>query len=270
MTPISSTLLVMSQNWPLLQSRTRTPCFTKLSSGKRPFLSSNGTSADSTTTLCAFRIPATEEVFFAQNAGSLDAGTGLAKSAIIQKVSVAEALQIASGNKTGHVKVETVTSNPPVINPNGTLLFPRLKTGNESEILRTRGVGGTNYKGNILFAGEGMGNKTASALYSVNPLPPYNATILVNNFYGRQFNSLNDIGINPRNSHIYFTDPLYGYFQAFRPPPALPVQVYQLNPETMAVTVAADGFDQANGKSIPLYFIQAWPVVNFNRNYLFT
>ncbi|XWW93840.1 hypothetical protein V2A60_001777 [Cordyceps javanica] len=170
-------------------------------------------------------IPETDEVFFAQNAGSPDAGTGLNKSSIIQKVSVAEALQIAHRNKTGHVKVETVTSDPPVINPNG----------------------GTNYKGNILFAGEGMGNKTASALYSVNPLPPYNATILVNNFFGRQFNSLNDIGINPRNLHIYFTDPLYGYFQAFRPPPALPVQVYKLNPDTMAITVVASGFDQANG-----------------------
>lgn len=109
-------------------------------------------------------------------------------------------------------------------------------------------IGGINYKGNILFAGEGMGNKTASALYAVNPLPPYNATILINNFYGRQFNSLNDIGINPRNSHIYFTDPLYGYFQEFRPPPALPVQVYQFNPGTRAATVAASGFDQANGK----------------------
>ncbi|KAM3511556.1 hypothetical protein MY11210_004774 [Beauveria gryllotalpidicola] len=162
-------------------------------------------------------VPATDEVFFAQNAGAPDAGTGLNKSAIVQKVSVSEALQVASGNKTGHVKVETVSSDPPVINPNG----------------------GTNYKGNILFAGEGMGNKTPSALYSVNPLPPYNATILVNNFYGRQFNSLNDIGVNPRNSHIYFTDPVYGYFQDFRPPPALPVQVYQLNPETMAIKVAA-------------------------------
>lgn len=171
-------------------------------------------------------VPATDEVFFAQNAGSPAAGTGLNKSAIVQKVSVKEALQVASGNKTGHVTVQTVTSDPPVVNPNG----------------------GTNYKGNILFAGEGMGNETASALYSVNPLPPYNATILINNFYGRQFNSLNDIGVNPRNSHIYFTDPLYGYFQAFRPPPVLPVQVYQFNPETKAITVAASGFDQANGK----------------------
>ncbi|KAF1732852.1 Gluconolactonase [Beauveria bassiana] len=165
-------------------------------------------------------IPATDEVFFAQNAGAPDAGTGLNKSSIVQKVSVSEALQVASGNKTGHVKVETVSSNPPVINPNG----------------------------------EGMGNKTASALYSVNPLPPYNATILVNNFYGRQFNSLNDIGVNPRNSHIYFTDPLYAYFQDFRPPPALPVQVYKFNPETKAIQVVASEFDQANGKLyIPIY-----------------
>lgn len=109
-------------------------------------------------------------------------------------------------------------------------------------------TGGTNYKGNILFTGEGMGNKTAPALYAVNPLPPYNATILANNFYGRQFNSLNDVSINPRNKHIYFTDPLYGYFQDFRPAPVLPIQVYRLDPHTKAITVVASGFDQANGK----------------------
>ncbi|KAM3553322.1 hypothetical protein ARSEF4850_006976 [Beauveria asiatica] len=176
-------------------------------------------------------VPATDQVFFAQNAGAPAAGTGLNKSSIVQKVSVSEALQVASGNKTGHVKVETVSSDPPVVNPNG----------------------GTNYKGNILFAGEGMGNKTPTALYSVNPRPPYNATILVNNYYGRQFNSLNDIGVNPRNSHIYFTDPLYAYFQDFRPPPALPVQVYKFNPETKAIQVAASGFDQANGKLCPIH-----------------
>ncbi|KAJ3495811.1 hypothetical protein NLG97_g3129 [Lecanicillium saksenae] len=170
-------------------------------------------------------IPPTNEVFFAQNAGARDAGTGLNKSSIVQRISVAEALEIASGNKTGHVQVHTVKSDPPVINPNGA----------------------TNYKGNMLFAGEGMGNKTAPALYVVNPRSPYNSTILVNNYYGRQFNSLNDIGINPRNLHIYFTDPLYGYFQNFRPAPVLPVQVYRLNPDTMAVTVVASDFDQVNG-----------------------
>ena len=72
-------------------------------------------------------------------------------------------------------------------------------------------------------------------------------TVLVNNYYGRQFNSLNDISVNPRNGDVYFTDTLYGYLQDFRPPPALPNQVYRFNPSTGAVTVVADGFDLPNG-----------------------
>ncbi|KAF1732282.1 hypothetical protein CRV24_008476 [Beauveria bassiana] len=68
--------------------------------------------------------PETDEVFFAQSAGNPAAGTGLNKSAIVQKISVAEALQIASGNKTGPIKIETITSNPPVINPNGIAFSP--------------------------------------------------------------------------------------------------------------------------------------------------
>jgi sugar lactone lactonase YvrE len=34
--------------------------------------------------------------------------------------------------------------------------------------------------------------------------------VLLNNYFGRQFNSLNDVAINPRNDDIYFTDTLYG------------------------------------------------------------
>jgi hypothetical protein len=36
--------------------------------------------------------------------------------------------------------------------------------------------GGTNYKGNMLFTGEGMGANIAPALFAVNPVPPYNST----------------------------------------------------------------------------------------------
>jgi len=71
--------------------------------------------------------------------------------------------------------------------------------------------------------------------------------VLVNNYYGRQFTSLNDVTVNPRNGELYFTDPDYGYVQAFRPLPGLPPQVYRLNPETGSLTVAADGFDKPNG-----------------------
>ena len=70
---------------------------------------------------------------------------------------------------------------------------------------------------------------------------------LINNFFGRQFNSLNDVSINPRNGDIYFTHTQYGYWQHFRPEPGLQNQVYRLNMETGAVTVVADGFVSPNG-----------------------
>ena len=71
--------------------------------------------------------------------------------------------------------------------------------------------------------------------------------MLLNNYHGRQFNSLNDVAVNPRNNHIYFTDVTYGERQDFRPKPRLPNQVYRFNMETKAVTVVADSFDMCNG-----------------------
>jgi gluconolactonase len=59
-------------------------------------------------------------VFFVQNAGAPAAGTGLNKSSIIQKISLAEAAAVAGEkNATGNVTVTVVSSNPQVINPNG-------------------------------------------------------------------------------------------------------------------------------------------------------
>ncbi|KAK4117843.1 calcium-dependent phosphotriesterase [Canariomyces notabilis] len=171
--------------------------------------------------------PDTHEMFFCQNAGAKAAGTGLQKSAIIQKISLSEitASITSQRNASGAVKVEVVGSM--VMNPNG----------------------GTNYKGQLLFLGEGQRDTVAPAMYLMNPRPPYNTTVILDNFFGRQFNSLNDVSINPRNGEIYFTDPTYGYVQDFRPPPALPKQVWRFNPATGAVTVAADGFNMPNGLS---------------------
>ncbi|KAH7303910.1 hypothetical protein B0I35DRAFT_364025 [Stachybotrys elegans] len=170
--------------------------------------------------------PPTEEVFFAQNAGAKAAGTGLHRSSVIQKVSLSEAMAVSHlRNGVGKVQVQVVDFQPAVINPNG----------------------GTNYKGNFIFAGEGMGSDIAPALYLANPEPPYNTTILINNYYGRQFNSVNDVAVNPWNGDIYFTDVTYGYLQDFRPKPVLPNQVYKLNAVTKAVTAVADEFVNCNG-----------------------
>ncbi|ETI29571.1 hypothetical protein G647_02024 [Cladophialophora carrionii CBS 160.54] len=170
--------------------------------------------------------PPTDEVFFVQNAGAAAAGTGLNKSNIIQKIALSQAAAVASmRNASGQVQVQTVNATPPVINSNGATL----------------------YRGQLLFTGEGQGNNTAPALYVMNPEPPYNTSILVNNYFGRQWNSLNDVAVNPRNGDVYFTDTLYGYLQDFRPSPELPNQVYRFNPSTGAVTTVADGFELPNG-----------------------
>lgn len=39
----------------------------------------------------------------------------------------------------------------------------------------------------------------------------------------------------------------YGFLNQFRPPPALPNQVYRFDPDTGEVRVVADGFVQPNG-----------------------
>ncbi|EFX04369.1 evolved d-pantonohydrolase [Grosmannia clavigera kw1407] len=167
--------------------------------------------------------PDTEDIFFVQNAGAKAAGTGLAKSSIIQKVSLAAVEKAAAAGTL--VQVDTVDASPQVLNPNG----------------------GTNYRGQLLFAAEGQGDQLPSALYLVNPRPPYNSTVLLNNFFGRQFSSLNDVAVHPLNRDVYFTDTLYGYLQDFRPPPGMRNQVYRFSPDTGAVTVVADGFSLPNG-----------------------
>ncbi|KUM55827.1 hypothetical protein ACN42_g11409 [Penicillium freii] len=168
----------------------------------------------------------TDEVFFVQNAGAKNASTGLKKSAIIEKISLADAAAVShKSDAAGLVNVTTVPSSPTVLNPNG----------------------GTNYRGQIVFAAEGQGDNEPPSLWVMNPKNPFNATAILNNYFGRQFNSLNDVAIHPESKDIYFTDTIYGYAQDFRPAPGVQDQVYRFNPDTGAVTVVADGFDHPNG-----------------------
>ncbi|WVR04707.1 hypothetical protein IAU60_001718 [Kwoniella sp. DSM 27419] len=169
--------------------------------------------------------PGTDEMFFVQNAGAPAAGTGLNKSAVVEKISLAQAQQLVGGNGTGQVDVTTVNSSIQVVNPNG----------------------GTNFRGKIVFTGEGQGEDIPSGLYLLDPNPPYETKVILNNYYGRQFNSLNDVAVNPRNKQLYFTDVTYGYLQNFRPNPVLPNQVYRFDVDSGAVGVVADGFNLPNG-----------------------
>ncbi|KAL4802485.1 hypothetical protein BDV18DRAFT_62132 [Aspergillus unguis] len=105
--------------------------------------------------------------------------------------------------------------------------------------------GAINYKGGILYCAQGTIERK-SALIWMNTTAPYETKVILDNYYGKRFNSLNDLDI-ASDGAIWFTDPTYGYDQGFTPEPEMPNQVYRYDPETGDVRVVADGIGQPNG-----------------------
>lgn len=172
--------------------------------------------------------PATDEVFFCSHAGDPLSFSDVNHNNQVAKISIKEAEE-----KLANLPVDTA------INVTVT------KLDLPDSIQMTNGGTGPYYS-NLLFVNSGRGPLLPPTLAFVNPYPPYNATVLLNNFYGRQYNSINDVKIHA-SGNIFFTDPAYGYPQGFRPPPVLPNQVYRFDPKTGAVRVAATDFSRPNG-----------------------
>ncbi|KAL1702074.1 hypothetical protein EV121DRAFT_282138 [Schizophyllum commune] len=161
--------------------------------------------------------PKTEDVYFASNAGGALGMSGLHANNRVGKISL---------KGLGREVLNGTTINLPVT----------------YTVQMTNGGTGP-YYGKLLFINSGRGHRPSS-LTLTDPAPPYNTFVLLNNFYGRQFNSLNDVKIHP-SGKIFFTDTIY--LQDFRPDPTLPSQVYRLDPATGAVRAVADGFHKCNG-----------------------
>jgi gluconolactonase len=69
---------------------------------------------------------------------------------------------------------------------------------------------------------------------------------LVDGWGGLRLNSPNDVAVRSDGT-IWFTDPSYGYLQAFRPEPQLGDYVYRFDPASGRLSVVADCFDKPNG-----------------------
>jgi gluconolactonase len=168
-------------------------------------------------------VPALDSVFFASNDGG---ALGMS--------------DINHNNQVSSINLKDVPANL-----NGTPInIPITKLDLPDTIQMTNGGTGP-FRGNLLLITSGRGSLPPS-IALVNPNPPHNATVLLDNFYGRQFNSLNDIKIHP-SGKIFFTDTVYGWLNHFRPEPLMPNQVYRLDPDTRAVQVVATDFDRNNG-----------------------
>jgi len=173
-------------------------------------------------------VESTDEVFFAANSGGALGMSDINHNSKVGKISLkeAEAALTAPGNN-GTVQVKVMELNLP------------------DTIQMTNGGTGP-LKGSLLLSTSGRGLLPPS-LALVNPHPPYNATVLLDNFYGRQFNSLNDVKVHPRSGKIFVVDVGYGYANHFRPIPLMPNQVYRFDQDKGTVRVVADGFDRCNG-----------------------
>lgn len=69
--------------------------------------------------------------------------------------------------------------------------------------------GGTNYKDGYLFCDQGYGESQPSSLVFVAPSKDghsLDSQVILNNYHGRPFNSLNDVVVH-RDGSIWFTDP---------------------------------------------------------------
>lgn len=80
----------------------------------------------------------------------------------------------------------------------------------------------------------------------VNPATG-SSQVILDNFLGRNFTSLNDVEQNPLTGDLWFTDARYGYWQGFRPTPSLRPQVYRFEPGTGVIQAVADDFLAPNG-----------------------
>ena len=119
------------------------------------------------------------------------------------------------------------------------------------EEIQPRGVGvpmangGVNYKDGVLFCAQGNMNELGGLVY-MKTNPPYETETIISSFHGRPFNSVNDVVVHSDGS-IWFTDPIYGHEQGFKPKPRLPCQVYRYDLEKRSIRAMADGFGRPNG-----------------------
>ncbi|KAL9100338.1 MAG: hypothetical protein Q9163_004274 [Psora crenata] len=105
--------------------------------------------------------------------------------------------------------------------------------------------GGTNYRDGLILCAQGSLREPSGLIY-MEAKRPHKTTTLLNNYHSRPFNSPTDVVVHSDGS-IWFTDPIYGYEQGFRPKPQLPQQVYRFDPSTGDIRVVADGFGRPNG-----------------------
>eukprot|EP00878_Enallax_costatus_P023281 GHUV01024753.1.p1 GENE.GHUV01024753.1~~GHUV01024753.1.p1 ORF type:complete len:286 (+),score=-0.29 GHUV01024753.1:184-1041(+) len=109
--------------------------------------------------------------------------------------------------------------------------------------------GATNWPGTedtIALLTQGKGDWQPGAINKLN-LKTLKFETILDNYFGRPFNSPNDLAFWRDGRTLFFTDPPYGFAQKFKPAPELGNYVYAFDTVSKIVRVAADGFVKPNG-----------------------
>jgi gluconolactonase len=118
--------------------------------------------------------------------------------------------------------------------------------------------GGKFFKGKIYWAVEASfsfpsptNGSTVDQAPGIYELDPYTGKVrtLLNNYYGQQLSSPNDLFIDSRGD-IFFTDSWYGYAINVTNYPVLSPQTFRFRPATGAVSVVENTLGQPNGIGI--------------------
>jgi len=87
--------------------------------------------------------------------------------------------------------------------------------------------------------------KEPGGLVKIDVRCPHKATMLLNNFHSRPFNSPCDIAANLVDGCVYFTNPAYGFERGFCPKPRLPSgHIYRYDSESANYQVVAHGLSR--------------------------
>lgn len=116
--------------------------------------------------------------------------------------------------------------------------------------------GGTAYANGtrILFGASGVNSSIGDpptqhevSLQIVDPLTN-TSNVILNNYFGIPFNTIDDLAIHPVSGDIFFTDPDFSWYQELTDrAPLLPTATYRFNPATGVVYLVDETLVQPNG-----------------------
>jgi gluconolactonase len=108
------------------------------------------------------------------------------------------------------------------------------------------GVPANSSEGQQIVWADSADFRSRSKLVTLDPSTNA-STVLLNNYRGKNFSSINDVVQHPHTGDLWFTDARYAFWQDFGPTPQIRPQVYRFEPRTGVVQAVADDFIAPNG-----------------------